>query len=109
VGYRDRTIVIWDVERSQVMYRLVGHTQPISSIAFSRDGQTIVSGTGNTALFSSGEVKLWSVASGQAHATLPSYGGPVVVDPSDHVLAVTDHSGRSIAIWSVASDRADAR
>ena len=100
IGRDDRTIVIWDIKHSQVQHRLVGHTQLVSSIAFCREGQTLVSGAGSTALFSSGEVKLWNLATGQAHATLPGYGGPVAVDSADGILAVTDHSGRSVAIWS---------
>jgi hypothetical protein len=47
---------LWDLERGEEVARLRGHTSFIWSLAFSRDGATLVSGSGDAT------VRLWDTA-----------------------------------------------
>jgi WD40 repeat protein len=51
---RDRTITIWDVVTGDKLLNLHGHTSYIFALAFSPDGRTLVSGSGDFTL------RLWS-------------------------------------------------
>jgi hypothetical protein len=44
---------LWDLERGEEVARLRGHTSNVWSLAFSRDGATLVSGSGDAT------VRLW--------------------------------------------------
>ncbi len=99
IATTDRQIAVYDIEYGVTRFKLVGHTQLVTSLTFHSSGQTLFSGAGSNGLFATGEVKLWDLATGQVHATLPSFNGPVNVDPFDRVLAVTDRTGRSLALW----------
>jgi WD40 repeat protein len=46
-GDRDRAVWLWDLERGEEVVRLRGHTSFIWSLAFSHDGATLVSGSGD--------------------------------------------------------------
>ena len=53
---RDRAIWLWDLERGEVVARLPGHSSYIRSLAWSPDGTTLVSGSGDST------VRLWDTA-----------------------------------------------
>lgn len=55
---------VWDVSSKKVIHFLVGHNDPVNSVAFSPDGQLLASGSKN------GNVKLWDVNSGKEMSTL---------------------------------------
>src|SRR5262249_29745158 len=44
---RDRAILLWDLERREVVARLPGHSSYIWSLTWSPDGKTLVSGSGD--------------------------------------------------------------
>lgn len=50
---KGRVICLWDPQSGQEMARLTGHTDYVWSLAFSADGKTLVSGSGDTS------VRLW--------------------------------------------------
>ena len=50
---RDRTIWLWDLTRGEDVARLLGHTSYVSSLAFSPDGATLASGSGDAT------IRLW--------------------------------------------------
>jgi WD40 repeat protein len=107
IATADRQIMIYDVDQETPRHKLVGHTQLVTSLAFHGQGQTLFSGAGSNGLFAAGEVKLWDLATGQVHATLPGFNGPVSIDPTDRVLAVTDRDGRNLALWYTTEYRGD--
>jgi WD40 repeat protein len=53
---RDRAIWLWDLTRGEEVARLPGHTSYVWSLAFSPDGTTLVSGSGDST------VRLWDTA-----------------------------------------------
>ena len=57
-GLWDGTIKLWDIATQQNIGTLPGHTKPVTSVAFSRDGTTLASGSHDET------VKLWNVATG---------------------------------------------
>lgn len=57
-GARDNTIRIWDVQSGRELKMLVGHELPVGGVAFSTDGRTLTTVSGDA-------VKVWDVASGR--------------------------------------------
>src|SRR5262249_13728488 len=52
----DRAVWLWDLARGEEVARLPGHTSFVWSLAFSPDGATLASGSGDTT------VRLWDTA-----------------------------------------------
>src|SRR5687768_1062376 len=57
-GARDNTIRIWEVQSGREFKMLSGHQLPVGGVAFSADGRTLTSASGDA-------VKVWDIASGQ--------------------------------------------
>ena len=58
---------IWDSVTGKELFALKGHTNGVASVAFSRDGQRLASGSGD------GMVKLWDCATGKELFTLQGH------------------------------------
>jgi RNA polymerase sigma factor (sigma-70 family) len=74
-----RVITLWDVASRKVKTVLAGHTEGISSIAFSADGTMIVSGSHDQT------VKLWHAPTGKELAT---FKGPQAI----HCVAISPNA-----------------
>src|SRR5262249_20622289 len=75
--------------------RLEGHTQEIYAVAFTPDGQRVVTGSYDRTL------KLWEVTSGRLIATMTGHGAQVhavTVSPRDGTIASGDFKGE-IRLW----------
>jgi WD40 repeat protein/uncharacterized caspase-like protein len=70
----DKAISLWNVAEGKEIRQLAGHSQPISGLAFSRDGRLLVSGSWDKT------IKLWNVSDGREVKTLRA--------PSDQIIAV---------------------
>ncbi len=78
---------------------LAGHTNWVNSVAFSPDGNTIVSGSGDAT------IKLWDVETGTLKATLEGHEQPVnsvTFSPDGNTLA-SGSWGDTIKLWDVTS------
>ncbi len=92
-GSRDKTIKIWELD--QVLYSLIGHSQPVNALAFSPDGQQLASGSSDRS------IKLWQVATGELIATLIGHKlkiTTVAFNTEGGILASASADG-TIGIW----------
>jgi WD40 repeat protein len=100
-------ITLGDAGSGKPLRTLWGHTQPVTALAFSADGQTLASGSQD------GGVIVWDLASGAQAAVLPGHATPVhslAFRPDGKLLASGSFDG-SIKVWDVAGgkERATAR
>jgi WD40 repeat protein len=89
----DMTIRLWDVASATQLRTLTGHTREVTSVAFSPDGKTLLSGA------SSGDVpKLWDVSGGTELRSLQgesNWASAVAFHPHGKYLFSSDeHAGR---------------
>ncbi|KAF2744900.1 WD40 repeat-like protein [Sporormia fimetaria CBS 119925] len=90
-------IHIWSVQTGQLLDRLSGHEGPVSSLAFTPDGSTLVSGSWDRT------VRLWSIfARTQTSEPLQLMADVlcVAVRPDSRQIAVTTLDGQ-LTFWSV--------
>ena len=89
-GSSDGTVKLWNVSRRELIATLEGHTHPVRTVAYSRDG-TLASGSWND------DIKLWDVETGSETATLQGI-APVAFSPDGNLLA-SGTGNRTIALW----------
>jgi WD40 repeat protein len=80
-------IRLWDPDSGKKLLTLAGHTDMISSLAFSRDGKRLASGSSDRT------IKLWDPRSGQETLTLRGHEGRVAnvaFSPDGHRLFSAD-------------------
>ena len=58
-GDYDNNVILWNVEKRQLIYTLSRHSDIVRTLAFSPDGQTLASGSADRTII------LWDVANGQ--------------------------------------------
>jgi len=98
---------VWDAEKSQEVPTLKGHTDFVSSIAFSPDSKRFVTGSGD------GRAKVWDTATGQELLTLnPAVTGSwnvaglwgVAFSP-DGQRILTGSNDKTAKVWDAATGR----
>ncbi|HEY9874143.1 MAG TPA: hypothetical protein V6D12_11940, partial [Candidatus Obscuribacterales bacterium] len=63
---KDKTIKLWDLRTGQLL-RTMGHCHSVVAVAFSSDGQTLVSGSEDTT------IKIWDLRTGELLRTMTKY------------------------------------
>lgn len=116
-GGMDGTIVLWDMASGETTATLNGHTGGVSHLAFSADGQTLVSASlvtltleddrfGETQAVSEPDLSIrrWDAATGevqQTHTldvTMPTYVA-LSADGSRVAMSTQTEAGATLAVW----------
>jgi WD40 repeat protein/uncharacterized caspase-like protein len=100
-GLLDNTIALWDTVSGREIRIFVGHSNAVSSVAFSPNGRTALSGSYDTT------VKLWDVSTGHEIRTLKghSYEVTSVAFSPDGRSALSGSVDSAIKLWDVTSGR----
>jgi WD40 repeat protein len=90
-GAEDNTVVLWNVQTHEPMYRLTGHTNYIATVVFSPDGKILIS--------SGDEIILWDVETGQPIGQ-PLRGTGILTFSSDG-KTLASAGGEGIILWDL--------
>ncbi|CAN93783.1 hypothetical protein sce3623 [Sorangium cellulosum So ce56] len=94
-------IVLWDMATGGALRRLNGHSDWVTSIAFSPDGDTLASGSDDCT------VRLWDVSTGNVLCVLKGHAhhvNSVTFSPDGETLA-SGSSDCTVRLWQVATFR----
>lgn len=106
VSSNQATVDVWDLARSQRVRSLKGHSQWVTDLVISPNGQTLASGSLD------GTINLWNLATGELQGTLPaeqvsvlafSPDGTTLASGSRFVRAVGAKVFHPIQLWDVAT------
>jgi WD40 repeat protein len=126
-GSGDGTLRFWETTHGRCLYTLTGDADPIHSVALSHDGRFAVSGSGQflirngcERLFTSGQFRLWEIATGRCVHTFSQHseavtavclsvdgtwaisgGGRSALPSASTKTAPTGH----LSVWETASGR----
>ena len=95
----DNTVRVWQVATGQCIQTLEGHTDWVTSVAFSHDASHIVSGSWDNT------VRVWQVATGQCIQTLEGHTDWVrsVAFSHDASHIVSGSWDNTVRVWQVAT------
>jgi WD40 repeat protein len=89
------TVKIWNTTSGQELFALHGHQEPVWGVAFTPDGRTVASASGDRT------IRLWDVASGVEQAILRGHTDQVdavAFSPDGKFLASASHD-RTVRLW----------
>lgn len=110
VANTNNTVKLWDTVTHTVVLTLSGHTDDVSCLAFSPDGQFLAGGGGGWDLPSDSSIKLWRVADGALVRSLAGHGQwthTIAFHPGGEMLVSSGRDSQtpysaSMRFWRVA-------
>ncbi len=95
----DQTLIVWDIETGEIIRRFTGHEGPVHSVAFSPDGQTVLSGAADNSLI------VWDVDSGDIVRRFTGHEGTVhdVAISPDGQTAISGSADTTLILWNTAT------
>jgi len=95
-GFVDPRITIWDTDKKEVIIKLEGHAGFVSEVAFSSDGSTLASSSGDQT------IKLWNTDTWQVKGTLVGHSDEVwsVSFSSDGNHLMSSGRGGDLQVWN---------
>jgi eukaryotic-like serine/threonine-protein kinase len=104
VSYSSSTVEVWDTSTGKRLFTLEGHTDPVTSVAFSPDGKLLAAASIDKT------VRIWDAGTGNPIASLEGHTdavGSVAFSPDGKLLAsgiwVQMKQLRTVKLWDVAS------
>ncbi len=98
---RSRNIILFDMKKNRIHAMLKGHTDEISSLAFSKNGVNLISGSRD------GTFSVWDVKRGTRSSTFSGDWGrifSVAVSWNGEYVAAGDGSGR-VHLWNIKKEK----
>jgi WD40 repeat protein len=94
-GSWDKTVKLWDAKTGAVVQTLTGHTDFVTSVAFSPDGTRLASGSHDNT------VKLWDATTGAVIQTLTGHTGEVtsVAFSPDGARLASGSNDKKVKLW----------
>ncbi|GJJ11373.1 hypothetical protein Clacol_005605 [Clathrus columnatus] len=94
-GGDDATVRIWNLLDGTSYLELIGHKHPVTSVAFSSNGNKVITGSIDKMAF------IWDSASGECLASLKDHRLPItsVAFTQDRTRAITGSMDRTIRVW----------
>jgi len=96
---KDYSVRIWDLRNGGCVQTLVGHTQPVTSVAFTPDGQRVVSGSEDKTL------RIWDSRTGQCQHTLKGHWDFVnaINVSTDGFYIISGSEDKTLRVWDIIS------
>jgi WD40 repeat protein len=96
-GVADNSLILWDASTGQIVRRFEGHTDRVYGVAFSPDGQQILSTSQDNTLI------LWNTNTGEMIRHLVGHTRPVwsVVFTPDGKRAVSSSGDATLILWDL--------
>ncbi len=95
---KDYIITLWDINTGELKTTFKGHTSSITSMAFSSDGKTLVTGSWDRS------VRIWDVATGENRYTFKQHTDGVariILNPHSNIFAAVGYNRSGVYKWDI--------
>ena len=92
-------VALWNIDTEKVQTRFQGHSRAVTSVIFSTDGQTLITGSADTT------VRFWDLKTGReygmlkGHKAAPGFEGVMVALSPDGTSLATVSFDQTVKLW----------